>query len=305
MLDGKSLLLIVLGFAAIGAIAALFWQRWQFRQTMNRLLHMLDSAIEGNFKEESYDESLYSAVENKMRDYLSATEVSNRSIAVEKDEIKQLIADISHQTKTPIANLLLYGQLLAEQELPEESRRFIGEMNKQGEKLNFLIAALVKLSRLETGILAVHPEQHNIQRMLEEVAAQFHPEVQRKNIQLQVDPTKEQAIFDPKWTAEAIANLVDNAIKYTPSGGKIQITVYAYELFCRIDIADTGIGFSESEQAKIFTRFYRSAKVAQVEGLGIGLYITRQIIAAQNGYMKVSSTPGQGSVFSVFLPRSS
>ncbi len=303
MLDGKIMLLVAISLLAIGAIAALLWQCWQFRQAMNRLLHMLDTAIEGNFKEESYDESLYSAIENKMRDYLSATETSNQDIAAEKDEIKQLIADISHQTKTPIANLLLYGQLLAEQELPEESCRFVGEMNKQGEKLNFLIAALVKLSRLETGILAVHPEKQSLQLMLEEVHGQLLPEAQRKNIQLQVEPTKEQAIFDPKWTAEAIANLVDNAIKYTPSGGDIKITANAYELFCRIDIADTGIGFTENEQAKIFTRFYRSAQVAQVEGLGIGLYITRQIIAAQNGYMKVSSTPGQGSVFSVFLPR--
>ena len=112
------------------------------------------------------------------------------------------------------------------------------------------------------------------------------------------------ACFDPKWTAEALYNIMDNAIKYTPQGGKVRVTVQAYELFCRIDISDTGIGISEDEIPKIFSRFYRSSAVSQEEGVGIGLYLSREIITMQGGYIKVSSEPDKGSCFSVFLPRS-
>jgi signal transduction histidine kinase len=111
------------------------------------------------------------------------------------------------------------------------------------------------------------------------------------------------AVFDPKWTAEAVYNLLDNAVKYTPAGGKISVRAAAYELFCRIDVTDTGIGIAEAEQAKIFTRFYRSPAVAETEGVGIGLFLTRQIVTGQGGYVKVSSAPGKGATFSVFLPR--
>ena len=115
--------------------------------------------------------------------------------------------------------------------------------------------------------------------------------------------TDEQAVFDLKWTTEALGNVVDNAVKYTHPGGTVRITVTMYELFCRIDVADTGIGIAEEEQARIFSRFYRSPQVAQQDGVGIGLHLARQILSDQGGYIKVSSAPGKGSVFSLFLQR--
>ncbi|CAM5646827.1 Adaptive-response sensory-kinase SasA [Lysinibacillus sphaericus] len=117
-----------------------------------------------------------------------------------------------------------------------------------------------------------------------------------------VDSRDVEAVFDPKWTVEALYNIVDNAIKYTPSGGSVQLSVTPYQLFCRIDVADTGLGISEDETAKIFSRFYRSQEVTDKEGVGLGLYLAREIITAQGGYIKVKSRLGVGSVFSVFLP---
>ena len=101
---------------------------------------------------------------------------------------------------------------------------------------------------------------------------------------------------------QALYNIVDNGVKYTPVGGEIRLSANRYELFFRIDIADNGIGIAEEEQAKIFTRFYRSPMVLGEEGVGIGLYLSREIITAQGGYIKVVSKQGQGSVFSVYLP---
>ena len=110
-------------------------------------------------------------------------------------------------------------------------------------------------------------------------------------------------MFDRKWTAEALGNLVDNAVKYTPPGGRIRVSAKAYEMFVCIEVADDGMGIKEEETAKIFQRFYRSRQAAEEKGVGIGLYLTREIIREQGGYVKVASSPGAGSVFSVFLPR--
>ena len=281
----------------------LFWSRYRQRRLLLRLQQMLDEAIAGTFAEHSFDETMLSALESRMADYLSASATTAMQLQKEKDTIKELISDISHQTKTPIANILLYGQLLQEQPLPAESRQCVAALQGQADKLNFLIASLVKLSRLETGILTVQPSLQSLQPLLQEITQQYTAKAEARGICLTVQDTDEQAVFDLKWTTEALGNVVDNAIKYTQPGGTVRITVTMYELFCRIDVADTGIGIAEEEQACIFSRFYRSPQVAQQDGVGIGLHLARQILSDQGGYIKVSSAPGKGSVFSLFLQR--
>lgn len=287
----------------LGALAGGLWFRRREKRTLRTLDRMLEEAIRGEFSQENYDESLLSAVETRLGEYLEASAVSARNLAGEKDKIKTLVADISHQTKTPISNLLLYAQLLGEQPLPPESRGLAGALEEQAQRLKTLIEALVKTSRLETGVLAFHPQPGPLQPMLSAALAQLAPKAAEKGVALTGQPTEALACFDPKWTQEAVCNLLDNAVKYTPAGGKITLSVGAYELFCRIDVADTGIGLDEAEQAQVFGRFYRSPAVRQEEGVGIGLYLVRQIAAGQGGYVKVSSQAGQGSTFSLFLPR--
>ena len=138
---------------------------------------------------------------------------------------------------------------------------------------------------------------------LEEAVAQFAPGAAEKGLTLTLEPTGAAARFDPKWTGEAVCNLLDNGVKYTPAGGRITVSVTLYELFCRIDVTDTGPGLAEEEQAKVFQRFYRSPAVQDQAGVGIGLYLVRQIAAGQGGYVRVDSAPGAGSTFSLFLPR--
>lgn len=278
-------------------------QHYRTEKLMKTLHQMLDQAIDGSFTEGRYDETMLSSLESRLNRYLTASVVSARNLQTEKEKIKELLADISHQTKTPISNILLYAQLLEEQDLPEESAGCVSALRGQAEKLSFLIAALVKLSRLETGVFTLQPVPHEISPMLEEAAGQFMAGAEEKEIRLTVTPTSAQAVFDLKWTTEALCNLIDNAVKYTPPGGSIQISARVYELFTRIDVEDDGPGIPEKEQASIFTRFYRSPSVKEQAGLGIGLYLTRQIVTSQGGYVKVSSPPGGGAVFSLFLPR--
>ncbi|MCP3780245.1 HAMP domain-containing histidine kinase [Paenibacillus sp. MZ03-122A] len=174
-------------------------------------------------------------------------------------------------------------------------------MASRAEKLNFLTNTLVKTSRLEVGIITVSPRQESVQELLHVAREQMMPKADTKGISIVMENTTIHTCFDLKWTAEAVYNIMDNAVKYTETGGSITIKVIAYDLFCRIDITDSGIGIAEDELSKIFMRFSRYPTVSSQEGVGIGL-LAREIIAAQGGYIKVQSRCGSGSTFSLFLP---
>lgn len=288
-------------FIVCGIVYGLYWQQ-KTKKTMKKLNDMLELAINGDFTETTFDETTLSALEAKLNRYLSQSAVSSKNLKREKNEIETLISDISHQTKTPIANILLYSELLEESPLSEEGKISVQALSAQAEKLKFLIGALVKTSRLETGIIEVTAKKNDVAALLQTVVEEITPKAEGKNIALILEEVEGEALFDSKWTAEALYNIVDNGVKYTPVGGEIRLSANRYELFFRIDIADNGIGIAEEEQAKIFTRFYRSPMVLGEEGVGIGLYLSREIITAQGGYIKVVSQQGQGTVFSVYLP---
>ena len=294
---------LVIGAVLLLALAVVVYDRWRTACTMKRLDDMLTAAMNGSFPEGTFDESRLSALESRLWRYLTASALSARNVREQKDQISALISDISHQTKTPVANLQLYAQLLSEQPLTPQGRDCAAAISAQAEKLQMLIEALVKTSRLETGILALHPQPGEISPVVERAAAQYAPKAAEKDIALAVGQMEGSAVFDPKWTEEAVCNLLDNAVKYTPSGGTVTVEVKNYELFSAIQVADTGPGIYEEEQAKIFGRFYRAPGAWQAEGVGIGLYLTRQIAEKQEGYVKVESRPGKGSVFSLFFPR--
>lgn len=304
--NNLSIVLLMIGTLSLAAaivLAAI--THYKRKKAVLRMRQMLDAAIDGTFTESKFDESLYSAVENKLSEYLNASEISARRTAMEKDRIKALIADISHQTKTPISNILIYTELLKEQELPDEARQSVALLESQAQKLNFLIASLVKLSRLETGIIVLHPREDYVTGLLEEAYKQFHYKAEEKGLYLRMETQDIQeikAVFDEKWTKEALGNVIDNAVKYTRTGG-ITVTVKPYEMFVGIEVADTGMGISEEEQARIFGRFYRTVEVSNEEGVGVGLYLTRQILQMEGGYIKVASEAGKGAKFTLYLRR--
>lgn len=286
----------------IAAICAIYLRTSKVLTSVDK---MIDSAINNTFSESDFTEKRLSKLEAKMYRFLASGNTALKKINSEKDGIKTLIADISHQTKTPISNILLYSQLLKEiPDLDDSAKRISNQIESQTEKLSFLISSLIKTSRLENGIINVVPKENSVKKLLK--AIDFKSISAEKQIICNIEPAPEiTAVFDFKWTLEAISNIVDNAIKYTPCGGKITVTTVEYEMFARIDVTDTGIGISEDETAKIFTRFYRSSEVSDEKGVGIGLYLAREILSKESGYIKVSSQKGKGSVFSVFLPKNS
>ncbi len=294
----------VAGIALFLISAAWVWQtKRRLGNVMAHMGKMLDEAARGSFREQVYDESMLSSIEAKLADYLSSQELAKRKLAREKEEVKRLVSDISHQTKTPVANLILYAQMLKERELEHDARDFVNELCRQANKLDFLIAALLKASRLETGMLVLKPQRRRVYPMLLEARKQAERRAMEKRLAIEIKPDDSYAYFDPKWTAEAVYNVIDNAVKYTKEGGKITVEVLDMELFLRIEVRDNGVGIEEWETAKIFQRFYRG-KTKESEGLGIGLYLSRQILAGEGGYIKVSSKVGEGSSFYLYLAKS-
>lgn len=272
---------------------------------------MLDAALQGNFRESDYDESELSRVETKWKRFLSTSALSKEQLEREKENVKSLVSDISHQTKTPVANIKLYTELLKERLCGEENTlerqqeiRMAEEISRQAEKLEFLIQSLTKMSRLESNILAVQPEEQGLQKLLEESIGDVTPKAEKKQVQIINNCVDNiTAFYDFKWTKEAVCNVLDNAVKYSPRGGKVILSVTEYELYAAVSVRDEGIGIPEEDTARIFGRFYRAESVQQEDGVGIGLYLTREILRKQNGYIKVKSAPGKGSEFFLYLQR--
>lgn len=237
----------------------------------------------------------------KLRNILTA---QNQMLAQEKEQIKTLISDISHQIKTPIAAANTFAELLSDGELSAEERtEYITTLQMSLGKLTFLTNSLIKMSRLESGIISLKPEKNSLNEIVLQAVKTVYAKAKEKGILITFECGQSfEAVLDFNWTAEAISNVIDNAVKYTPQGGFVRLQITEYPSFLRLDISDSGVGIPEEEQAKIFGRFYRGKQSVGTDGVGIGLYLTREIINKQNGYMKVSSDEN-GSTFSMFLKK--
>lgn len=272
------------------------------RHTFELLNRMLDDAISGNFRESDYDETELSKLEVKWMRFLASSASSHENLAGERQAIQELVSDISHQVKTPVANIRLYGELL-EERLAGEDRALVRHLLNETELLEFLIQSLVKMSRLEADTIQLLPENQPLLPLLSDIEERGLEKQLRRRITLAKNGWNQEirAVFDRKWTAEAVYNILDNAYKYSPEGSTVTIGLEEYNLFTRIRIADQGPGITTDEVPRLFDRFYRSPRFKDREGVGIGLSLAREIIRKEGGYIKVSSVPGSGAEFSVYL----
>ena len=249
-------------------------------------------------------ETLFARISYRLSRLYGIMQENRRKVDVERQELQMLVSDISHQVKTPVSNLKMVTDTLLTRPVPEEARReFLKGIRSQTDKLEFLFQALVKTSRLETGAIRLEKKEALLIDTLAVACSGVVYEAEKKDISVSVDcPDDLRLSHDSKWTAEALFNLLDNAVKYTPAGGAIHISAAQWEMYVKISVSDTGKGIPESNQASIFRRFYREEEVHEEQGVGIGLYLAREIVTKQGGYMKVTSEVGRGSTFSAFLP---
>lgn len=293
--------------AAIFAVVGLWawYQRRQVSLFADDLCETLDALLSGRQPEnyQPYEDSLTAKVQGKLMQYFDIMSEGKRQSQQDKQVIQSLVSDISHQVKTPIANIKMFTNILQQHQLPPEKQaEFLRTMEGQIDKLDFLMQSLIKMSRLETGTFVLYPQEGRLADTIALAMSAVWAKAEAKEISLSADCDSSICVqHDPKWTAEALGNILDNAIKYTPPGGSVTVSVRPWQFYTRVDIADTGIGIAEEHYNDIFQRFYRDPQVASQEGVGLGLYLANGIITRQKGYISVKSKVGKGTTFSVYL----
>lgn len=271
------------------------------------LCRTMDSMINGGEEpvRANDSETLFARISYRLSRLYGIMQENRRKVDEERQELQMLVSDISHQVKTPVSNLKMVTDTLLSRPVTEQERSdFLQGIRSQTDKLEFLFQALVKTSRLETGAIRLEKKDGPLIDTLAQAMSGIVYEAEKKDISVTVQcPDDLRLSHDSKWTAEALFNLLDNAVKYTPAGGKISVSVEQWEVYVKLDVTDTGKGISESQQAAIFRRFYREEEVHDKPGVGIGLYLAREIVTRQGGYIRVTSEIGRGATFSVFLPK--
>ena len=297
-------MLLIIVTALLAGTAAFICLRYRsyVRRMLQRLLERMDAAISGDYSQVSYDEGMEAAMGERLNRLLMISKETNHRNIEEREIIQSFLSDVAHQVKIPLSNILIYTQLIEGQEdLSDESREMLQKVCQQSEKLDFLVQSLIKASQLEMEMIKVHPVKESVDELVQNCLRMLELEAEKKNIRLNWKPCKKECRMDMRWMQEALGNILENAVKYSEHNGKIDISVVEYELFCCIRVKDYGCGIREQEQGLIFQRFYRSERVSRQPGLGIGLYLAREIVTQQGGYIEVRSEEGKGTVFLVYL----
>lgn len=317
-----------------GTTACLLWRNYRLKQDVYDLTRRLDGSLNELLNGVRLDtaayrqDDLWGAVYEKLCRVSDMYARKNTEVQEEKESLKELVSDISHQTKTPLANIKLYLEMLSDEKSADvagldanventmmgagadenksdaaERAAYFEKLGGQVDKLDFLLQSMVKMSRLETGAIKIQKVDASLAETLAAAVGAVIPGADKKHIQIRVDyDEKLRLCHDKKWTGEAIFNILDNAVKYTKVGGNIYISVRRGEIFTRISVADTGKGIQVERQGTVFARFYREPEVHDCEGVGLGLYLARKIITMQDGYIEVESKVGRGSTFYIYLP---
>jgi signal transduction histidine kinase len=236
-------------------------------------------------------------------------ELEQRNLAIkEADRMKtEFVSMVSHELRTPLTSIQGYVELLLERKsaaLGDEARESLAVVQRSAGRLLTLINDLLDLSRMEAGKIDLHRADVDLRAVIHSVTGSLRPllEGRAQRLVLELDPDLPTTWADGDRLAQILTNLIANAHKYTPPGGTITVGARRDEAFVRVDIGDTGPGLTEEEQAQLFTRFFRARGAHTVAGSGLGLAITRLLVDLHDGRIAVSSAPGKGSTFSVWLP---
>lgn len=300
--------ILVAFFSAITillTIMLIFILRKKIRLFSREFIDIMDAMINDhdNITFDFNNESLSDKIGMKLKRLYEILRNAKEQSEKEKHALEEAITDISHQIKTPLTNLNMYNSTLLTREVPPKKREeFYLSMGRQIDKLNFLTTQMVKVSRMETGTIHLNMKKQKLYDTTAVALSGIVLSAERKNITVIPPAPTEIAIpHDSKWTAEALFNMLDNSVKYTEAGGEIRITIKQTDTTATIKIADTGKGIRKENIYKIFKRFFREEDVHEIEGIGIGLYLTHEIISKQNGSIQVKSDLGKGTSITVFL----
>lgn len=294
----------ILGVLALVFAGTAVWLGRKNRRLYQEVDRMMDRIMDDKVIEQTdLKEGEISALAGKARRIQEKLQVEVGGAQREKEQVKSLISNMSHQLKTPLANIMMYEEILEDESLTrEEQEKFLGKMKRQSEKVEWILTSLFKMVKLEQDVIVFEAEGALIRRTLLDAVNLIYDKAQRRQIEIETEYFPECRLYhNPKWTTEVFANILENAVKYTPQSGRITIGMRRYEMYTEIWFRDTGMGIAKEEITEIFKRFYRSRAAENMDGSGIGLYLSKLILEKEKGYMNVASEPGKGSCFSVFL----
>lgn len=284
-------------------VFAIRWYRNKILSQYHSFLNKADEILSGKQMDMIYDESLDSAISERLNRIVEISRMQKEVAEQERDIIKSLLSNISHQIRTPLANITLYAGLLEDELSESSSFRLADKIEKNAEKLEFFINELLKSSYAEQEIISVNPKIIELDETIKKSCQSVELEAIKKSIHIRSECSNYKIFADPKWTEEVFANIIENAIKYSPNGATVTIRSILYESFVCVQIIDNGIGIPEQEQGKVFQRFYRGTNVTDKQGFGIGLYLAREVLSKQQGYMKIKSKLNKGTTVELFLSR--
>ena len=264
---------------------------FQRRREMEELSEALESLINGNEPglEGLNDDTLPSKVKNQIQRLGDKMRGQEQALQKEREEIRGLIADTAHQLRTPLANMESYLTLLQNGEGDQEDREFCMQaILESEEKIRFLTEGFIRMARLENGIIQIRKEQGKLQETILAGILQVRAAAEEKSITVRLEMDEELEVsHDPRWLGEAVYNLLDNSVKYSPEYSEIVVTAEKNEMFLRIEVRDQGIGIDEGEESLVFRRFYRGNRASGSQGFGLGLYLAREIVMRHGGFMKL------------------
>ncbi len=292
---------------AILLVTALFAGTWVFFSARKRLYSQADQAVSGYLcgdysqhlprSSEGAIYQIFAQVEQLATMLQAKTETEHQA----KEFLKKSISDISHQLKTPLAALTMYQEIIADEpEHPDTVREFSAKISVSLKRMEYLIQAMLKITRLDTGNIVFEKDCLNVAALISQSIRELTTRAERENKQILVDgDAGQQLVCDRDWTCEAIGNIVKNALDHTDSGGTVRIHWEHTPAMLRIFITDNGSGIAPEDIHHIFKRFYRSKRSLDTQGIGLGLPLAKSIIEGQGGMIAVQSDPGTGTTFTL------
>lgn len=274
------------------------------RKEMEKFSLLLDQLLSGaqlHISPEYLDE-LPSKIRYQLVRLSEKIHGSEQQLTRERDEIRELIAEIAHQMRNPLANMESYLELLSAADSETERREYLEVLKDAEFQLHFLTESFIKMARLENRIIQIKPDAAMLSRTIMQSILQVKKAADEKHIciELRMDE-KLEASHDANWLGEAIYNILENSVKYSPPDSVIRVSAVQNEMYTQISVSDQGIGITEGEEGQIFQRFYRGKETDGQPGFGLGLYLSREIVLMHGGFIR-ARRKSPGLEISIFLP---
>lgn len=304
-------------------------------EEISRMLeYLLNETDISEFKEECED-TLPAKIKHQIVRLSETIRGREARMRQERDNTRELIGEIAHQMRTPLANMESYTELLVYQLSPTSANQPNSSLEEQPadqpnsslegvpanrsnsslaiescilalqaseEKLRFLTESFIKMARLQNRLIQIRKNLESLNTTAASAAGMVRKAAEEKQIDIKLESEEETLVYhDPNWLGEAVYNLLDNSVKYSPEHTVIGIQIQKNEMYAQIKISDEGIGIQENEEARIFQRFYRGANVGRQPGFGLGLYLAREIVLLHGGFVKAKRRE-KGLSISIFLP---